>query len=679
MSRIGHRFISTICASSARNPILWLLATLILSVPTALAVGDIALDTDLIRLLPRTSRAAQSTRELGPLIGGGSYVAVLFEGDDRDQLIQAVETTAQRLRADERIASVEYEYPVDFLQRYRYLLIPHYYLEKLLRELSLPRPAPAAAPSGEPQVENDETYGDRQNRRQVDWLLDHYGQLPTYHESADGRVIGMFALMKRGVTNLGESRALFGDIQEAANDASERFGFWSGVSGTLRNKIDEYDQIVADLSRAGLIAGAAILLTLMLSFRSARVVPVVLYPLALGLLWAFALVPVTVGDLNLITSFLLIVMFGMGVDYSIHLVKRFQRELGHGTPGEALGKTYLSTGTSVAVSALTTALSLSVLALSDFRGFSEFGVVGATSIAMVLLAMFLVMPATLMLGHRWGFLKAVPEVRSRPARVPGKAVTGIVGAAVVGGLALVPFTLAFDYDFDNMRFNVRRDPAVGARSGLVYRTTLSPAAVLVAADLETLDQSLAVLETQRRQQGSTLGRITSIRDFAPTDREAEKRVEFISRFRKGELRRWDMPARPPALEEIPQVLTRGLVAQDESGQFLIPVFPSVERRQGENAMAFTEELYSLDLPATLRGPAGETVVLAEILWLVTGEGPWLVGLTFLGVFLLILVHRRSMLQTLWILLPLVAGIALTLGVVSYNAMSKPLSASCSVR
>jgi predicted RND superfamily exporter protein len=37
-------------------------------------------------------------------------------------------------------------------------------------------------------------------------------------------------------------------------------------------------------------------------------------------------------------------------------------------------------------------------------------------------------------------------------------------------------------------------------------------------------------------------------------------------------------------------------------------------------------------------------------------------LTFLGVFLLILVHRRSMLQTLWILLPLVAGIALTLGV-----------------
>lgn len=81
-------------------------------------------------------------------------------------------------------------------------------------------------------------------------------------------------------------------------------------------------------------------------------------------------------------------------------------------------------------------------------------------------------------------------------------------------------------------------------------------------------------------------------------------------------------------------------------------------------MAFTRELYDLALPEGIKGPMGETPVLAEILWIVTSEGPWLVLITFVGVALLVFASQRSLRDTLWVMLPLVAGMAVMIGVMA---------------
>jgi hypothetical protein len=47
---------------------------------------------------------------------------------------------------------------------------------------------------------------------------------------------------------------------------------------------------------------------------------------------------------------------------------------------------------------LTTALSLSILGVSDFKGFSEFGIISAVVLSTTLLAMFLALPGILCLG-----------------------------------------------------------------------------------------------------------------------------------------------------------------------------------------------------------------------------------------------------------------------------------------
>jgi hypothetical protein len=295
--------------------------------------------------------------------------------------------------------------------------------------------------------------------------------------------------------------------------------------------------------------------------------------------------------------------------------------------------------------------------------------------------MFTVMPATLVMGTRLGMVQPSRRVSS-PRLVPSRRLTLFSGGAVGAALVAASIALAFDYDFNNMRFTVNRAEEVNERSRKVFTSSRSPAAVFVAPDVETLDASLAALTQRRDEPGSTLGRIASIRDVVPTPDDTEHRVALLDQIQRklrgfrlllmgsatrhfaAELRAWDRPPVGPLLEDVPPVVKLGMIARDGSDRFLISVYPSVERRNGKNAMAFTEELYTIPLPASLEGPVGETPVLAEILWLVTSEGPWLAGLALLGVFLAILAYRRSFAEAGWMILPLVSGMILTLGVMA---------------
>ena len=674
-------FIRSTCRGSYRHPLLWMSVALVANLGAALEVRNVTLDTDLSRLLPEQSQAVRWGEELKGVMGDGGYFSLLFEGDDREALVTAVEMTAGRVQRLPFVHSVDYQRPVEFIQHYRYLLVPS---DRLLEILDLVDQWQAEVSPFVVDVDPSEEGSTRQTPEDLETEIARYSHLTGFHESADGRVMGLIVRPEIGVTNLGALRELFGSLDAIVGDVSRDVGVWGGISGSLRNRIDEYDVITSDLNRSGVIAGLAIILTLALSFRSLTIVPVLMFPLLTGLLWSFALVPTLVGGLNTITSFLLLILFGMGIDYSIHLARQFQAQLLEHEPELALERTFLSSGRSVLTGGATTAFGFSALAVSDFRGFSEFGFIGAGSMLMVVLAMTIVMPATLAAGLRLGLVRPRPHQRLTGTRwlysIP--AACG-VAALVLGSAALAVGWMSFDYDFTSLSAD-RRDSLAGDRHRSVYSGFSAPAAVYVARDVDILDRSLSVFalakEAEEQSGLSTIGRLTSIRDLAPDDAELRERRELIlelqesvegrwtERIEDPEKQRWitDIrsfvpPDQPLDASDVPAELQRGLVAQDGSGEFLLGVNTAGSSRDGKMSMAFTEALYAIQLPLGARGPTGDKPVLAEILWLVLGEGPWLVGLAFLAVLLVVLLDRRSLTQSFWIMLPLVAGVILTLG------------------
>jgi predicted RND superfamily exporter protein len=375
----------------------------------------------------------------------------------------------------------------------------------------------------------------------------------------------------------------------------------------------------------------------------------------------------------------------MGVDYSIHLVKRFQLESCSKPVDQALKDTFVSTGSSVLMSGLTTALALSVLIASDFRGFSEFGIICSTAILMVLISMFTVLPVSIVIGHRIGFIK--PKALDHHKYLnPRRTITILLALASLAAIFVSIRHLHFNYYLANLQYNKNKlldSYEVKKRERLVYSGSMTPGAIYLADNLRALDEMLEVLRRRKEafRETTKLGRIRSLRDFSPSPKVRQERFDLIQQIKEqvqgswtrrveGEdkikliedLKNWTIKKETPAIEEIPEVIRKSLQSKDGSRKFLITIHPTVQRRDGRNAMSFTEELYGLNIPAGVIGPVGETAVFAEILWVVTGEGWWLTLFTILGVFLLIWINRKSLKDTLWILLPLMAAVVLSLGV-----------------
>ena len=676
-----ERLLRPLLRTAIARPGLLLAAAALLCVPAAWQASRIRLDTDLKRLLPADSRAVRWSRELEATVGDGGYLSMILEGDDPKALDRAVDEAARLAGGLPDVGSVEYRVPVEFVRRYKYMLLPSRRMEELLDRVNqletqvnplvedLLEPEPGPQP--EPRVDAAD----------IDSELSRWLVVPPTFRNGDGRMRGMLVRPVHAVTNLGVTRDLFASLQEVTADVARRHGLRGYVSGSLRNKVEGYVQIRQDLNRAGSVAAIGIVLTLLIAFRSLRPLPLVLVPVAAGLLWSYGLVPALVGDLNTMTAFLLMVLFGMGIEFSVHLVKRFLHEVKQRPLARALDETFLSTGRSILTSGFATTLGTAVLYFSRLRGFSEFGVISAVSIFAIFLAMFLVLPPMLVVWTRRGLIGGPARTESAGFRwVPGRLVTAAALAASVAAAAFAVRSLKFDYDFQNLQAEVPAAAEAKAKHREVFSGLSAPAAVYAVSDLATLDRALATVEDAQRRHPGVIGAVGSVRDLTPRTAEWAKRGELLAELQDrlgaswtkrvddetkrrwiADIRGFRAPEAPPSLEELPAVMRQRWSAKDGSGAWTLSIDTAGRPREGRMAMAFTEALYEIDMPAGVRGPTGDKPVFAEILWLVTREGPWLVGATLLGVFGLVLADRRRLGESLWVMLPLGCGLGLTFG------------------
>ena len=347
----------------------------------------------------------------------------------------------------------------------------------------------------------------------------------------------------------------------------------------------------------------------------------------------------------------------------------------HRPLARALDETFLSTGRSILTSGFATTLGTAVLYFSRLRGFSEFGVISAVSIFAIFLAMFLVLPPMLVVWTRRGLIGGPARTESAGFRwVPGRLVTAAALAASVAAAAFAVRSLKFDYDFQNLQAEVPAAAEAKAKHREVFSGFSAPAAVYAVSDLATLDRALATVEDAKRRHPGVIGAVGSVRDLTPRTAEWAKRGELLAELQDrlgaswtkrvddetkrqwiADIRGFRVPEAPPSLEELPDVMRQRWSAKDGSGAWILSIDTAGRPREGRMAMAFTEALYEIDMPAGVRGPTGDKPVFAEILWLVTREGPWLVGATLLGVFGLVLADRRRLGESLWVMLPLGSG------------------------
>ena len=123
--------------------------------------------------------------------------------------------------------------------------------------------------------------------------------------------------------------------------------------------------------------------------------------LTLSLCWSIGAATLVIGHLSLFSVMFISIVIGIGIDYGIYFLFRYEEELFLGRNlREAIEITAARTGPGMLLSAVTAAATFYVLTLTDFRGVQELGFIAGTAILLAWLAMMTVFPATLVLMDR---------------------------------------------------------------------------------------------------------------------------------------------------------------------------------------------------------------------------------------------------------------------------------------
>ena len=139
----------------------------------------------------------------------------------------------------------------------------------------------------------------------------------------------------------------------------------------------------------GLMLGSVVvLISIFLTFRNLRLSLLTLVPTALGLTWAAGLLGVARAELDLFSVFAVITFVGIGVDYGIHLVHRYEERGDAASAVAELAPVILVAGT-------ITLFGYGTLMTSSYPPLRSIGVVSAVSVFTLVIASVLVLPALL--------------------------------------------------------------------------------------------------------------------------------------------------------------------------------------------------------------------------------------------------------------------------------------------
>ncbi len=140
----------------------------------------------------------------------------------------------------------------------------------------------------------------------------------------------------------------------------------------------------------GLAIGAALVVALVLAaFRDWRLSLFALLPTAIGLAWTGGVLAIAGIELDLFAAFAVVTLLGIGVDYGVHLVHRYQER------GDA-AKATAELAPVILVAAAITILGYGTLVTSSYPPLRSIGVVSVVSVVALAVASVLVLPALLL-------------------------------------------------------------------------------------------------------------------------------------------------------------------------------------------------------------------------------------------------------------------------------------------
>ena len=182
---------------------------------------------------------------------------------------------------------------------------------------------------------------------------------------------------------------------------SEVPGLNVGITGEPVLDYDEMQQSAKDTSLASVVSLVLCMLIFIYGYNETGRPLKATICLLIGLGYTMAFTTLVIGHLNILTITFAPMLIGLAIDFGVHLITRYEEELRHGkTEIAALTKAMVFTGQGIFTGALTTAGAFLAMALTNFKGIQEMGIICGGGLMLCLIPMLTMLPAMLLRGKQ---------------------------------------------------------------------------------------------------------------------------------------------------------------------------------------------------------------------------------------------------------------------------------------
>ena len=185
-----------------------------------------------------------------------------------------------------------------------------------------------------------------------------------------------------------------------AETVREVSGVNVGLTGEPVLEVDEMKQSEKDSTWATLLSLVLCALLFLIGYNHRGRPQKTVLSLVVGLCYTMGYTTLVVGHLNILTITFAPMLIGLAIDFGVHLISRFEEELHSGeTAFTAISRAVVNTGQGIFTGCFTTAGAFFAMALTDFRGIQEMGVISGGGMLICLFPMMTLLPA-LLLGEK---------------------------------------------------------------------------------------------------------------------------------------------------------------------------------------------------------------------------------------------------------------------------------------
>ena len=671
-------------------------------------------------LLPENAQSVKDLQAISDRMGGMGTLILLVEGKDLKAMERLADDLAARLRAypKDMVRFVDYKIDArkEFYERNKFLYVDTQELEAM-RDGMKERISKEKLKKAGLYIEMDDDEEEKGKDKEFDFAKkrqeyrERMGKfdrfIDGYLTNEDGTALLVVIKTPGTATGVTFAKKIASRVEKevaAVNPTSYHPTITVGMTGDLMTLVEEYYALRDDILVVSNLLVLAVILAVILYYRSLRMTIVLSLGLAAGLLTTFGLTYLAIGYLTTSTAFLASIVAGNGINPGIYFLARYREERKKRKPiPETLATTLTNVFRSIFVALAAASVSYASLMFVDFRGFNQFGFIGGAGMLICLTFAFVLIPALAVIMERHFPFKDVEKQEEEKGRIfsHGAATLverfprAILGAGVVA-VAVSALLLAFflrdpyEYNFRNLRNQQSEKSGSGMLSGKAEKIMgeRSSPHVVLADNVGQVHRLEAALKPYLRDEKTNPdGVIKEVRTVFTTlpgtvEQQQEKipilkdirqtilknKFDFLSQKDKDLLTELTPPEniKPLTMEDLPPELRRSYT--EDNGTLGTPVYvymaDGMSVWRGKDLQRFAAVVKEIDLGQGEKvRSSGHAVIFSDMLYYIATDGPKSTVLSVVFVLLVIILTFRRFRHVVVLSTSMLAGVALMMGVV----------------